>query len=263
MKSGFLSLLAGSLLVAGSPARAADLPIVGTGDGIEMLQALASAYSSATPGVTVLVPPSIGSGGAIASVGSDKDVLGRVARPLSDQDRAQGLRALPLVSIPSAFFVHPTAGVQGLSAAQIADIFTGRVTNWIELGGPDLRIKVVRRENSDSTLQVLRASMPGWKDLTFTERSKLAMTTQEAVQSVRETPGAIGFGPFSTALTKDLAVLRVDGRLPGEAGYPSAVTVSLIHKDATLTQEARAFLDYARTPKAKSVLASMGGVPVE
>ena len=78
----------------------------------------------------------------------------------------------------------------------------GKILNWKEVGGADVRIRVVRREDADTTLIVLRASMPGWKDLAITEKSKLAMTTQEATASVREVPGAIGFGPFS----KDLEI---------------------------------------------------------
>ena len=66
--------------------------------------------------------------------------------------------------------------------------------------------RVVRREDSDSTLTVLRASMPGWKDLTITDRSKMAMTTQEATASVREVRGAIEYGPFSKDLEAGLTI---------------------------------------------------------
>jgi phosphate transport system substrate-binding protein len=251
------------LVALTTPTSASELPIVGTGDGIEMLQALAEAFNAENKGVTVQVPPSIGSGGAIASVGSDKDVLGRVARPLTDKDQSQGLKAVPIVRIPSAIFVHPSARVTSLTAAQVADIFSGKIANWSEVGGADLRVRVVRRENGDSTLQVLRASMPGWKDLAFTEKSKLAMTTQEAVQSVKDVEGAIGFGPHSTALKDGTVVLRIDGNLPGDPNYPSAVTLALIHKDTTITPDAKVFLSFVQTAKAKAVLKDMGGVPIE
>lgn len=255
--------LAFGLSFAAATVNAAELSIVGTGDGVEILQALAGAFNSDHKDINVFIPPSIGSGGAIASVGADKDVLGRVARPLSEQDVAHGLRADPLVRVPSAFFIHPTAGVKQLDAAQIADLFSGRITNWREVGGADQRVKVVRRENGDSTLQVLRATMPGWKDLVFTERSKLATTTQDAVQSVAEVEGAIGFGPYSPSLQNQLVVLRVDGKFPTDPGYPSAVTISLIHKASTLTPEAREFLAFAKSAKARALLQKLGGVPAE
>jgi phosphate transport system substrate-binding protein len=250
-----------SMLYA-SPVNAADLSVVGTGDGIELLRALGAAYGAEHPQVSIVIPPSIGSGGGIAAVGSDKEVLARVARPLTNSELALGFTETPVFRLPCAFYVHRSVGISGLTARQIADIYTGRITNWHELGGPDLRIKVVRREEADSTLLVLRQSMPGWKDLALSEKSKLAVTTQEAVDSVRSVPGAIGFGPYTKALELELGVLKVDGVYPTDPSYPSAVTVSLVYKDATLTPDARDFVQYMRGTKARALLTSLGGVPV-
>ena len=55
-------------------AYASDLSVVGTGDGIDLLRALGAAYTAAHPDTNVIVPPSIGSGGGIAAVGSGKEV---------------------------------------------------------------------------------------------------------------------------------------------------------------------------------------------
>jgi phosphate transport system substrate-binding protein len=238
-----------------------ELTIVGTGDGIELLQAVGAGFNPGPAGCTIVVPPSIGSGGAVAAVGADRSILGRVARPLTAPELAQGLQSIPLVSIPSAIFVHPSAGIGALSSAQLADVFAGKVENWKEVGGADIRIRVVRREESDSTLAVLRASMAGWKSLELTPRSKLAITTQDAIETVRTVPGSVAFGPFSRSLEPATTVLAIDGRRPNETGYPSAVVLSLIFKEGRLTDPARAFLDYARSPQASKILADEGGVP--
>ena len=245
-----------------SSLQAADLSVVGTGDGIDLLRALGAAYTADHPDTNVIVPPSIGSGGGVAAVGSDKEVLARVARPLSDSEKEAGLIATPVFRLPSAFFVHRSAGVLSLTNAQLADIYSGKVTNWRDLGGQDMRIKVVRREDQDSTLLVLRQSMPGWKDLAITEKSKMAVTTQDCIDTVKEVPGAIGFGPFTKALEMELAVLKIDGHYPTDRGYPSAVTLAFVHKETTITPEAKRFIGYVKAAKAKTVLMSMGGVPV-
>jgi len=238
-----------------------ELSVVGTGDGIELLRALGAAYSADNPDTAIVVPPSIGSGGGLAAVGGDKEVLARVARPLTDSERALGLVATPMFRLPSAFFVHRGAKVADLTARQLADIYAGRIVNWAELGGADLRIKVVRREEADSTLTVLRQSMLCWKEPATTEKSKTAITTQDCINTVKEVEGAIGFGPFTKALEMELVVLRIDGRYPTDNDYPSAVTVSLVHKKATVTPDATGFIDYVKTAKAKTLLSSMGGVP--
>src|SRR4051794_14112243 len=186
-------LLAVPIVLVGWSAQAGDLSVVGTGDGIDLLRALGAAYTADHPDTNIIVPPSIGSGGGIAAVSSNKEVLARAARPLSDSEKEAGLIATAVFRLPSAFFVHRSAGVTSLTADQLAGVYSGKITNWRDVGGQDLRIKVVRREDADSTLQVLRQSMPGWKNLTITEKSKTAVTTQDCIDTVKQVPGAIGF----------------------------------------------------------------------
>ena len=245
-----------------SPACAGGFAVVGTGDGMEMLHAVSVVFSTERPDLPVSVPPSIGSGGAVAAVGADRNVLGRVARPLKDAELAQGLETTPIVRIPSAFFVHPSVGVAALAAHQLTDIYAGRIDNWKHVGGPDLKIKIVRREDADSTLGELRATMPGWKDLVITSRSKMAMTTQEAIESVRTVEGAIGFGPYSSDLAQGTTIVTVDGKHPTDGSYYSAVTLALLHKPSTLTTEAKTFVEFTRSSKAQNLFRQMGGVPV-
>jgi phosphate transport system substrate-binding protein len=241
---------------------ASELEVVGTGDGMELLQAIATAYNAQNPDSTVVIPPSIGSGGGIAAVGADKNVLGRVARPLSDKEKAQGLVTTPIMRIPSAIYVHKGAGVTALSSEQLAKIYSGEIDNWKDVGGKDMRIKVVRREEADSTLSVLRASMPGWKDIKLTQRSKLAMTTQESIETVKDVEGAIGFGPYSRVLEGTMVVLRVDGRHPLDEAYPSAVTLALLYKDGALTPEAERFVKYVHSTKGRDLTSNWGAIPV-
>jgi phosphate transport system substrate-binding protein len=238
------------------------LDIVGTGDGMEVLRALGSAFSEHHKSVAVVIPPSIGSGGGVAAVGSGKSVLGRVARKLSNAEIANGIRYQPVAKLPASFFVNRAAGVKSITSAQVLDIFAGRAVNWKELGGNDVRIRVVRREDTDSTLTVLRGSMPGWRDLVITEKSKTATTTQEAVETTKEVPGAIGFGPFNKSLEQDLTVLKIDGRYPTDDGYPSSVELALIFTDKTLVPDARDFVDFVKTPKSSEIISALGSVPV-
>ena len=86
-----------------------------------------------------------------------------------------------------------------------------------ECGGADIKVKLVRREEADSTLQVLRATLDGWSELKLTSRSKMALTTQEAVETVRGVAGTIGFGPYSRPLDADTNVLKINGRAPTDA----------------------------------------------
>ncbi|WP_299483600.1 substrate-binding domain-containing protein [uncultured Roseibium sp.] len=239
------------------------LNVVGTGDGLEMLREIGEGFQSAHPGIELSIPPSIGSGGGIAAVSSGAERLGRVARPLKDSEVAFGLVYLPIAKIPSAIFAHPSTGITSVSSEDLVKLFTGEISNWSDLGGADMRVKLVRREDADSTLQVLRSSMPGWKQLKFSPRSKTAVTTQEAINTAKDVKGAIAFGPYSKPLEDGLSVLKVDGNHPTDAGYPSAVTLALIYKEGTMDGPMEAFIDFSRSDGASELIENFGGVPVE
>lgn len=260
-----LKLLLSSVVFAIAMPAAAQasevLEVVGTGDGMALVRSLGHAYSDANPATRVVVPPSIGSGGGIAAVGSGKALLARVARPLKTEERAMGLVSRALFRLPTAIYAHGDLTLDALSHSQLVDIFIGKVTNWAQVGGPDLRIRVVRREDTDSSLSVLRNSMPGWSDLAFTSRAKTAVTTQDAVETVKANRGAIGFGPYSRQLDTSTNVLRIGGLHPTDANYPSAVTVSFVWHQSRLTETVASFVNFSYSQKARSFLLDQGAVP--
>lgn len=255
-----LPLLAVLALLIGAPLQAAPLNLVGTGDGLEIFRELAKVYAGARPGEEVNVPPSIGSGGAIAAVGAGSERIGRIARDLTASERASGLAARPVFEIPSAFYVHPSVSVRALSSTQLRAIFMGSITNWAEVGGANQRIRVVRREEADSTLTSLRANLPAFHDAVITERSKLALTTQEALLSVSENEGAIGFAPYSTRLSQSLGVVAVDGHAPGSAGYPAKVRLSIIWHENARDAQVEGFLAFLASPRALEVITRYGAL---
>ena len=215
MKRALFSLALCSAL-AGVPCSAAEkLTVVGTGDGAEILKALAVAFTSENPEIAIDLPPSIHSAGGIRMVAIGDAIVGRIARPLQQDELGLGLEVIPIFRQPTVFFTHHSAKVKSLTANQLIGIFSGTVSNWRELGGDDLRVRVVRREEADSSLAALRETLPGWKDLRFNKhRSKLAVTTQEAFESVEKQEGAIGFGPYNRYLDQRFTIQRVDGVHP-------------------------------------------------
>jgi len=237
---------------------AEELNVVGTGDGMEILKALASGFALENPEIKINIPPSVHSLGGIRAVRAGDAVLGRIARSLQGDELGFGLQVIPIFSEPTVFYTHPSANVRSLTVRQLADIFSGTVKNWIEVGGNNLRIRVVRREEADSSLLVLRTTLPGWKDLEITKHSKVAITTQEAFDTVAKFEGAVGFGPYTRELDRRLTVLGLEGLHPGDPLYPSKVTVALIYKDTTVTEAANKFIDFVFTEKAQEIARNLG-----
>jgi phosphate transport system substrate-binding protein len=105
--------------------------------------------------------------------------------------------------------------------------------------------------------------MPRWKDLVITDRSKTALTTEDAMDTVHEVSGAIGFGPFTRTLEAKTVVIRVDGRYPTDIEYPSSVILALIYKNSTITRDARAFVAFLGADKARAIFEHFGGIPMK
>ncbi|KAF0232331.1 MAG: hypothetical protein FD175_153 [Beijerinckiaceae bacterium] len=259
----YLHVFAASLFLmsAAQGLHAREITIVGTGDGLDLLKEIGAAYTAANPATLITVPPSIGSGGAIAAVGGERESLGRVARPLTPGEASSGIDYRPIFTVPSAFFVHPGIPVRSLTGVQLRAIFSGEITSWKDVGGPNLRIRVVRREEADSSVAVFRASIPEFRDIKFTERSKFALTTQEAIDSIRDNEGAIGFASYSSVLAKRLGVVALNGVMPTDKTYPANVTLALIFKPGKLDSELSAFLAFFRSEAARRLILDLGARP--
>lgn len=242
-------------------AAAEEITIVGTGDGMSILKSMGAAFNEANPDVVINIPASIGSGGGVKAVGADKYALGRVARQIKAKEEHYGLNYRPFAKIPVVFFVNESAGVRSLSAQQIADIYSGKITNWSEVGGKNLKIRVVRREDGDSSLSVLRKTFPGFKDLVITTRAKEALTTTENFAVVEQKAGAIGFGPYSGAMNASVNILGVDGKSATDPDYPSFGVVALIFKEPSNTGNVAKFIAFATSPAAHDAITGANGIP--
>lgn len=258
--TGFLLLCAG--LTLPTIVMADALTIVGTGDGVAILKNIGEAFAKAT-GNQIKIPESIGSGGGIKAVGADEAKIARVARKLKEKEVAQGLLYTPFATIPTVFCVHQDSPIDNLTASQIVGIYAGTITDWQEVGGKSGPIRVVRREEDDSSLATLKASFPGFKEITITEKSKTALSVPEMVDTVTGKPGTIAFGPLDVALANNLKVLKIDGKAPTDPGYPTAGTMALVYKEANHTGTIKQFIDFATSKAAQEAITAKGGIPIK
>lgn len=247
--------------VSASPAAAENLNIVGTGDGMVMLKSVGEAFSKTNPGVEVLVPKSIGSGGGIKAVGKGEEKIGRVARGIKEKEKGFNLSYVPIAKIPVVFFTHKGTKIDSLTVKQVADIYSGNITNWSEVGGPDGRIRVVRREDGDSSLSVLQKQLPEFKAIELTSRSKTALSTDENLETVAGTEGTIGFGTYSSALAERFNVIALDGKAALDAGYPAFGTIALIYKEETKTPIVEKFIAFVTTQAAHAAIKAADAIP--
>jgi phosphate transport system substrate-binding protein len=175
-----------------------------------------------------------------------------------------------------AIVVHPSNPVSQLTIDQLADIYTGRITNWKELGGHDATIVLLSRETNSGTHvyfleEVVRKGEDDNKDI-FAPQTLLMPSSVGITSEVRRNPNAIGYdglGYVDPAHEKILAI-AVDANSPYiapsvatgmDGSYPIARPLYMY----TAGQPAGAVADYMnwiQGPEGQRIVAELGFVPL-
>ncbi|MCE5282515.1 MAG: substrate-binding domain-containing protein [Deltaproteobacteria bacterium] len=256
-------------MLSTTPARAQGLSVPGTGACEIILTELAEAYNRQNPPSPVSVPPSTGSGGGITAVLKDQAHLARVARSLKAEEEKQGLVRQVFARDTIAFVVGRDVKVTGLTSDQLTAIFSGKITNWKEVGKKEGTIRVVTREPGDSSLTVIQEQLAGFKNIVFSPSAKVILYDQATVETLDKYKNSIGFITLSSAkwAKGKLKPIALDGVAPTRenilAGkYLLVEDYAFVYKK-DLTPEAKRFVDFVFSPAGKKILEANRLIAVE
>ena len=233
----------------------------GTTSMKSVIGALGESFQNANSGVTFTYNPT-GSGSGIQAVSEGRCDIGLASRGLKDDEKSSGLTETVLAYDGIAVVVSPENPVSDLTIEQIADIYTGKITNWSEVGGNDAEIVLIGREAGSGTRD-------GFESITGTEeacqyRQELT-STGDVIATVSQNPNAIGYASLS-AVKDTVKALSVGGVAPSEdtvkdGSYVIQRPFVLVTKDGvTLSPAAQAFFDYATSAEAAPIIAQAGAV---
>ena len=90
---------------------------------------------------------------------------------------------------------HPGVNVKNVSKKQLQDIFSGKITNWKEVGGADEKIVVINRPRSSGTRAVFTQTIMG--NVPVSETGLTEDATGTVITAIRTTPGAVSYAAFS------------------------------------------------------------------
>lgn len=228
----------------------------------KVIGALGEAFMEANPDTTFTYNPT-GSGSGIQAVQEGRCDIGLSSRALKDAEKEAGLTETVLAYDGIAMIVNPANPVEDLSLEQIADIYTGKITNWSEVGGNDSQIVLIGREAGSGT-------RGGFEEIVGVVdacqyRQELS-STGDVITTVAQNPDAIGYA--SLAAVKDtVKALKVAGVTPTEATVKDGTyTIQRPFVLATkagekLNDVAQAFFDYATSAEAGEIITAAGAVP--
>lgn len=229
----------------------------------KVIGALGEAFTQENSKVRFTYNPT-GSGSGIQAVQEGRCDIGLSSRALKEEEKAAGLEETVLAYDGIAMIVHPENPVEDLTLEQIADIYTGKITNWSEVGGQDAQIVLIGREAGSGTRS-------GFEEIVGVQdacqyRQELS-ATGDVITTVAQNPGAIGYA--SLASVKDtVKALNIGGVTPSEQSVKDGTYaiqrpfVLATKAQQPLSETAQAFFDYITSPAASEIITAAGVVPI-
>ncbi len=185
--------------------------VSGSGTALPLLRVLAAAQPDRTLEFVFL--PGLHSGGGIEGVADGSLDVGSVSRELKPDEKAREVRVTWLSNDGLLLAAHPSvgeAGVEGLTTEQVRDIYSGKVTDWDQVGADrSLPIQVLDRHEDESAKMILREYVLG-RTLKVTEEGLALYYESDMVDAIQATPGAIGYFSLGYAESQDIQVSRLE-----------------------------------------------------
>lgn len=202
-------------------------------------------------------------GGSTAGIQALNDGLAQVgmcSRSL-DENESKTFTPITIARDGLAMVVNPANKVSALTRTQIKDIYSGKVTNWKQVGGDDRPIQLIVREEGSGTYEAFLEKVMGSKKARVALNALVQESNGAVKELVRNDPAAIGF--MSLGLVgNDLKALKIDGVAPSAeevvAGKYPLVRPFLFVTKRQVAPEVREFIDYVLSPKGQETLEKEG-----
>jgi phosphate transport system substrate-binding protein len=263
-----------SLALSALPAQAGTITVKGSDTMVILGQRWAEEYMKKHP-ETVLQVTGGGSGtGISALINGTTDICesSRTMKPaekekLRDRYNNSGYE-IPVARDGLAVYVHASSPLTEISIPDLKAIFSGKVTNWKQVGGPDANIIVYSRENSSGTYVFFKEHVLDNGD--FTPRAQNMPGTAAVVNAVSKEKFGIGYG--GAAYAKGIKVLKIK-KGSAAAIAPTDVTIRdgsyplsrplFFYIRSKPASDIKAFTDWVLSPEGQAIVVKVGYFPLK
>lgn len=248
---------------------------------VNLALAWAERYRTLHPDISIAVTGG-GTGTGIAALINGTVDIANASRQMKEEEiaaaEANGIKPVEFtVAIDAlAIIVNPANPVSQLTIDQLADIYTGRITNWKEVGGNDAPIVLLSRETNSGTHvyfleEVVRKGDKENKDI-FAPQTLLMPSSVGITSELRRNPNAIGYDGFGYVdpAHEKLVAVAVDANAPYvvpsvETGADGSYPISrglYMYTAGEPTGAIRDYLDWILGPEGQAIVAELGFVPL-
>jgi len=225
----------------------------------KVIASLIEAFTAENPDVTITYDAT-GSGAGITAVKEGISDIGLSSRELRASET--GLDATVIALDGIAIIVNKNNVVDNLTIEQIAELFTGKITNWNEVGGVDAPVAIIGREGGSGTRDGFESIVGVAEECVYDQE---LTSTGAVIAAVTANKYAIGYASLS-AVSNDIKSLTVEGVKCTEKTVLDGTHtlqrpfVMVTRSDAKLSDAASAFIEYALSPAAAEVILNAGAI---
>lgn len=243
---------------------ATRIRIGGSGGPLGTMPLLAEAFKKSHPLATVVIVPSLGSGGGIKALRAGAIDLALTSRPLKDAERGPDISATEYARTPFVFAAGVGTNALAITTPELISIYTGARKTW-----PDGRpLRLVLRPDTESDTDIIKSLSPEMNLAVKTAQGRegmlVALTDKTAADSLETTPGALGTTTLAQIISEKRALqaLTLNGATPSlqalaEGKYPYYKTFFMVSGPET-NPLARQFFVFVRSAAGREILEKNG-----
>jgi phosphate transport system substrate-binding protein len=268
-------LISIAALIFGFRGAGTTITVKGSDTMVILAQRWAEVYMSKHQDVTVQVTGG-GSGVGISALINGTTDICNSSRPMKNSEREKLKQRYNTLGVEIkvardglSIYVNEANGVKELSLEQIKKIYTGKITNWKDVGGNDAKIVVYGRENSSGTYVYFKDNVLNGED--FTPLMQSLPGTAAVVNAVSKDKNGIGFGGAAYAKGVRFAKVKKDNSSsayePTETNiksgnYPIARYLYMYTRSKP-TGEMKNFIDWVLSAEGQGIVTKVGYFPVK
>lgn len=231
-----------------------------------LAEKLAEAFMTENTGIRIDVQGG-GSSVGVKAAGQGTSDIGMASREIKESELAEfpKLNVIVIARDGIAIVANADVTVSDLTVEQVRDIFSGKITNWKDLGGEDQNIIVVSREEGSGTRGAFEEMVMG-KDALITASAILQPSNGSIRTTVSTTPYSIGYMSFGY-LDDTIKAISIGGIAPTEpnaadGSYPIVRPLNML-TNGEPTGAVKAFLDFILSDAGQKLVVEDGYIPVK
>jgi len=251
---------------AGTQEHAMKLQVAGSTTVLPIAEECARVFMENNPGSRIYVSGG-GSSHGVKAVADGTVNIGDASRDMKDSERASypDLVTHAIAKDGVAIVVHPESQISGLTMQELQSIYTGKITNWLDVGYEDAEIMVVSREEGSGTRDCFEQAVLAPTKEEITDHAIIQDSNGKTRTTVAGNKHAIGFLSLGY-VDSDIKAVSLDGTDPTignirSGDYAISRTLWMITKGEPDVDE-QAFLDFVLSEEGQRIVSEVHFIPV-